>query len=179
MKNRSQEIVWSGMFIALSVVLTRFASIRIPIGGIEGIRIGFGTLPIMVSGILLGPWIGGVVGALADVIGFAISPMGPYMPHFTLTSALYGLLPGFFLQIFPSPKREKRVVWGITITQGLVGGLLTPYFLHTIFGIPWQVLFLPRLFTVPMHIVVYSLLVLSILRTPLPATLIRHVQGKP
>ncbi|NSW76464.1 MAG: folate family ECF transporter S component [Candidatus Atribacteria bacterium] len=178
MKNRSHEIVWSGMFIALSVVLTRFASIRIPIGGVESIRIGFGTLPIMVSGILLGPWVGGTVGALADIIGFAISPMGPYFPHFTLTSALYGLLPGLFLQLFPSPTREKRVVWGIIITQVFVGGLLTPYFLHAIFHIPWQLLLFPRLFTVPIHIVIYSLLSLSTLRVPLPVTLARNVQGR-
>ncbi|MGQ9474156.1 MAG: folate family ECF transporter S component [Candidatus Caldatribacteriaceae bacterium] len=164
MKLRNQEIIFSGMFIALSVVLTRFASLRIPIGGVEGIRIGFGMLPTVLAGILFGPWIGGIVGALADLIGFSLSPMGPYFPHFTLTSALHGFIPGIFGYWFSWGNLEKRAIVGIFATQVLVSGLLTPYFLHTIFGMPWQVLLVPRLFTIPLHIAVYSLLALSLIR---------------
>jgi ECF transporter S component (folate family) len=165
MKIRIREIVFSGIFIALSVVLTRFASLRIPIGGIEGIRIGFGTLPIVLSGILFGPGVGGLVGALADVIGFALSPMGPYLPHFTLTAALHGVIPGLFVSTFRFLSREKRMVAGIVTAQIAVSGVLVPYFLHTIFGMPWKVLMVPRLFTVPIQIAVYTLLVLTLNRT--------------
>lgn len=171
MKLRNQEIIFSGMFIALSVVLTRFASLRIPIGGVEGIRIGFGTLPSVLAGILFGPWIGGIVGALADIIGFSLSPLGPYFPHFTLTSALHGFIPGILGYWFCWGNLEKRAIAAIFVNQVFVSGLLTPYFLHTIFGMPWQVLSLPRLFTIPLHIAVYSLLVVNLLRFPLRAVI--------
>lgn len=173
MKARTREMVFSGMLIALSVVLTRFASIRIPIGGIEGIRIGFGTLPIVVGGILFGPWVGGLVGALADIIGFSLSPMGPYLPHFTLTAALHGIIPGLFAFTLSFGSKEKRMIWGIVLAQVLVSGMLTPYFLHTIFGMPWRILLLPRLVTVPLHSAVYSLLALSLVRVPSFGDLVR------
>ncbi|MEI6157806.1 MAG: folate family ECF transporter S component, partial [Atribacterota bacterium] len=93
MKAETRSVVLQGLLIALGVILTRFASIRVSIGGIEGIRIGVGTLPIMMAGILMGPLSGSLVGCLVDIIGYALNPMGPYMPHFTLTAALYGFIP--------------------------------------------------------------------------------------
>ncbi len=164
MKVKLRDIPILGMLIALSIILTRFASVRIPIGGIEGIRIGFGTLPIILGGIFFGPWLGMMVGAFADVVGFILSPLGPYMPHFTLTSALYGAIPGMIVHAFSFSTVEKRIVLGITIAQVGVGGMLTPYFLHTIFGMPWQLLIIPRLFTVPINIALSSLLCLSLHR---------------
>ncbi|MGC8779220.1 MAG: folate family ECF transporter S component, partial [Candidatus Caldatribacteriaceae bacterium] len=129
----------------------------------------------VISGVLFGPWVGGIVGALSDVVGFALSPLGPYLPHFTLTSALYGFIPGIFTSVLTTSSREKRIIWGIISTQVGVSGLLTPYFLHTIFGMPWKILLLPRLFTVPIHIVVYTLLILTLMRTPSFASLDRKL----
>ena len=92
MKVTSKELVLIGLFIAIGVILTRFASLRIPLGGIEGIRIGVGPLSILLAGIPFGPFYGSFTGAMVDIIGYILSPIGPYMPHFTLTSALYGLI---------------------------------------------------------------------------------------
>jgi len=55
---RARAMAVTGFLIALSVILTRFASFRVAIGGIEGIRVGIGSLPNMMAGILLGPWYG-------------------------------------------------------------------------------------------------------------------------
>ncbi|MBU4228094.1 folate family ECF transporter S component, partial [bacterium] len=90
MKISSHKIATMGLLIALSIILTRIASLRIAIGGVEGIRIGLGGLPIILGGVLFGPLSGGLIGAISDVIGYFINPMGAYMPHFTLTSALTG-----------------------------------------------------------------------------------------
>ena len=48
----SHKITAMGLFIALSVILTRIASLRIAIGSVEGIRIGLGKLPIILGGII-------------------------------------------------------------------------------------------------------------------------------
>lgn len=55
LKISTQKLVYMAFFSSLSIILTRFASFRFFIGSIEGIRIGFGGLPIIFSGILFGP----------------------------------------------------------------------------------------------------------------------------
>lgn len=151
---------------ALSVVLTRFASVRIAIGGVEGIRLGLGALPNIVAGILLGPLYGALSGAVADVAGFTISPMGGYLPHFTLTAALTGTIPGVVVLAFRRRRKEdpSLVVLGLAVAAGtaLVGWGLTPYFLHTLFGMDYRVIMPPRLVAGLLEIPAYSLVVRAV-----------------
>ncbi len=170
MQGKSQRITFASMFIAMSVVLTRFASIRLAIGGVEGVRIGFGTFPIILGGMLFGPSWGGAIGALADVIGFSLSPGGPYFPHFTLTSALYGVIPGI-LALLPFRKRTVQILWSVLLPQVGIGCFLTPYFLHTLFDMPWKVLLIPRLVSTPLNVAFYTFLLLGLSRTPVFALL--------
>ena len=96
-----RDMVVLSLLIGLNVVLTRIASIRIPIGGVESLRIGFGAVPVIFAGLFFGPRAGAVVGALGDVAGFIMSPAGgAFMPHFTLTAALTGAIPPLALRLF-------------------------------------------------------------------------------
>jgi ECF transporter S component (folate family) len=156
MKISSRTITITGFLIALSILLTRVASIRLAIGGVEGIRIGFGGLPIILGGILFGPLYGGIIGAFSDILGYIINPIGAYMPHFTLTSALTGIIPALILKI--NQKNELNIFkLGIAVTVGQVitSLILVPYFIHTIFGIPWVVLMPARIIATPINIVIY------------------------
>ncbi|NLJ38698.1 MAG: folate family ECF transporter S component [Candidatus Atribacteria bacterium] len=172
MKVTSKELVLIGLFIAIGVILTRFASLRIPIGGIEGIRIGVGPLAIILAGILFGPFYGSFTGAMVDIIGYVLSPIGPYMPHFTLTSALYGFIPGLIsfsiTPLYPEVKNlPKFLIWGtIVLTQVIVGFILTPVFLHFIFGIPWRVLIIPRLISTPIQVLLFGFVLQFLNKTP-------------
>ena len=65
MKISSHKITTMGLLIALSIILTRVASLRIAIGGVEGIRIGLGGLPIILGGVIFGPLTGGIIGAFS------------------------------------------------------------------------------------------------------------------
>ena len=152
----SRTITITGFLIALSILLTRVASIRLAIGGVEGIRIGFGGLPIILGGILFGPLYGGIIGAFSDILGYIINPIGAYMPHFTLTSALTGIIPALILKI--NQKNELNIFkLGIAVTVGQVitSLILVPYFIHTIFGIPWVALMPARIIATPINIVIY------------------------
>ncbi len=155
---RPRQITFWALLVALAVVLTRFASVRIAIGGVEGIRLGFGALPIIMAGVYFGPLAGGVVGAVADVVGFFLSPMGAYMPHFTLTSALTGAIPGL---VRYRNEGEGTALFElfifIGIGQALTSVLLVPYFLQTLFGVPMAVTLFPRLVAQVIQIPVYSL----------------------
>lgn len=156
----ARVVTWSAMLIALSVVLTRVASIRIPVGGIEAIRIGFGALPILFAGITGGPLLGFLVGALADLVGYGINPMGPYSPLITLSSGLLGLIPGLVMKLFlRSEWSWGKVALGVAVAQVVVGMAFTPWALHVSFGVPYAVLIPPRLVSKPLEIVAFSLLI--------------------
>jgi len=112
MKISSHKITTMGFLIALSIILTRIASLRIAIGGVEGIRIGLGRLPIILGGIIFGPLAGGLIGTFSDLLGYFINPMGAYMPHFTLTSALTGIIPAAILSL---KKNEELTFFELSI----------------------------------------------------------------
>lgn len=81
-----------GVMLALCVVLGRF-SVYLT----ESIKISFAFLPIAIVGMLFGPYAGLLIGALNDILGYLIAPMGAYFPGYTITSALTGLVFGLWL----------------------------------------------------------------------------------
>jgi len=166
MKISSRKITTMGILMALSIILTRIASLRIAIGGVEGIRIGFGKLPIILGGIVFGPLSGGVIGAFSDLLGYFINPIGAYMPHFTLTSALSGVIPAVVLRLIKRKDEPSTVELGIAITTGhiIISLILIPYFLHSLFGLPWAVLMPARMIAGPINIFIYIYIINIILR---------------
>jgi len=155
-----------GFLIALSIILTRIASLRIAIGGVEGIRIGLGKLPIILGGIIFGPLSGGLIGAFSDLLGYFINPIGVYMPHFTLTSALTGIIPATILILMKKKDEPNVFDLGIAITTGQVitSIILIPYFLNILFGLPWKVLIPPRMVAEPIQIFIYTYTINIILK---------------
>jgi len=165
MKISSHKITTIGLLIALSIILTRIASLRVAIGGVEGIRIGLGRLPIILGGIIFGPLAGGLIGAFSDLLGYFINPIGAYMPHFTLTSALTGIIPATILILM---RKDEPNVFdlgiAITIGQVITSIMLIPYFLHFLFGLPWKVLILPRIISEPIQVFIYTYTINIILK---------------
>ena len=166
MKISSHKITTMGLLIALSIILTRIASLRIAIGGVEGIRIGLGKLPIILGGIIFGPLAGGLIGVFSDLLGYFINPIGVYMPHFTLTSALAGIIPATILILMRKKDKPNIFDLGIAITAGQVitSIILIPYFLNILFGLPWKVLIPPRMVAEPIQIFIYTYTINIILR---------------
>ncbi len=137
-KGTTKNIAYFGLLIALNVILTRVGSIRIGGGGTEIVRIGFGGYPVIFAGIVFGPLGGGVVGAIGDLIGMIISPMGPYMPHFTLSAALTGVIPGLIMLMFKDTKSRTsfwKLLLAIAIGQITTSVFMTPYFMERLFSI--------------------------------------------
>lgn len=102
-KFTSLTIVRAGLFISMSLVLKVMFELYIPLSGIPALRINFASIPLMLSGIFLGPLAGFLTGAAADIINFIVKPGGPFFPGFTLVSGLSGLLPGI---VFKYIKRD-------------------------------------------------------------------------
>ena len=158
MKNFSiKKMVYSSFLITLSIILTRILSLRFAIGGVEGIRIGFGSLPIIFGGIMLGPAAGGLIGALSDLIGYFINPLGAYMPHFTFTAFLTGFIPGVLMfYVFKKQITYFSLLISIATGQIISSVLLVPIFLDMLFGVPFEVTILPKIIGEAVNITVYT-----------------------
>lgn len=82
----------AAIFIALHIVLTNILAIQTPF-----IRIDFGFLAVAIFSMLFGPLKGGIMAAVADVIGCLLFFPGLYFPGFTLSAFLSGVIYGYFL----------------------------------------------------------------------------------
>lgn len=118
-----KTVVSISLMVALSIILTRFFSISTPT-----LRIGFGDIPVMLSGMFLGPVAGAITGLLADLIGFAINPLGPiYFPGFTISAALRGALFGWIFMYVRNRKSKLNfnIVNIIVVIVLAIGIILT------------------------------------------------------
>jgi len=163
------------VLVSFQIVLARLASLRVSIGGIEGIRLGFGAFPSIFAGIAYGPLAGAVVGALGDIIGFFINPMGAYMPHFTLTAALTGAIPGFVAKALGGPSKINLSRLLVTVAAGQIVSsvLLVPLFLRQLFGLPLAATLPAKIVGEAVNIPLYTLL-FDALRKRFPSL---HIAG--
>ncbi len=147
-------MVACGLLTAISIVLTRLFSFQIPIAGVGAIRLGFGPLPVIMAGMMFGPLAGGAVGMLADVVGYAVNPMGgAYIPHLTVIAALTGVVPGLVVRLARrEPPTFKSILAAITAGQFVTALVLTPYVLYRVLHVPVWV-------NVPLRVVAQCILV--------------------
>lgn len=143
-----------GFLIALNIILSSFIAI-------PGI-ISFGGFPIIFGGIVFGPVIGGLVGAVGDIVSFIVRPTGPFMPHFVLTSALTGIIPGLIVKLLRN-NLSKSKLWkifiAILIGQVITTVLMVPYFRLILFAHPFVVTTLRAAQKQAINIPVYAVLI--------------------
>jgi len=162
-KISTRELVNLSFLIALNIVLSRVASIRINIGSVEGIRIGFGGFPVILAGIIFGPAAGGIVGAIGDMVGYYINPAGAYVPLFTISAALTGIIPSLVLKL---TKHTNWTLWQLIIAIGIgqfiTSIILTPYFLQLAFNIRFFATLPARIIAQGINVPIYAILVQKI-----------------
>ena len=129
--------VFTAALTALSVILTRYASINIG----TTIRIGFGRLPVMLASVWFGPILGAICGGAADVIGALMST--GWNPILTVPAVVCGILPFFLFKLFRvrdsvSSKKEVfpnvlRTGASVVITKVVTQGILMTLLLAFVF----------------------------------------------
>lgn len=120
----------SAMLLALSVILGVFANLSIPLMGTNTIKIGFNVVPIVLTAILYGPVVAGTVGGLSDIISFIISPMGGYIPGFTISFVLVGVVYGVFFY------QEK-----VTLKRIIAAEIIVTLVINIFLGVLWFKIF--------------------------------------
>jgi ECF transporter S component (folate family) len=130
---RVKKLVLAGLLLAVLVVVERLVSIET-----QFLRITFAYVPIMLSGILLGPAWSGAVAALGDVIGMILFPKGAYFPGFTVSAFLTGLVYGLFLY---NTKNNRQFFLRL-----MAGTFIVAVFIHIGLNSLWLVIMYKRAF---------------------------------
>lgn len=104
-KNTTKQITYTALFTALAVL---FNLVDIPLNNTYSLSLVF--IPCFVAGVFLGPWLGATSGFLGDVIAHLLHPRGVYIPFISISSALYGMIPGLLFAIKRGNPYLKTVI---------------------------------------------------------------------
>lgn len=121
-------VVFCGMMCAMAIALNMVASVSVG----PYIRIGFSGLPNQVVAYLFGPAVGGIFGAMLDVIKYLIKPEGAFFPGFTLSAALGGIIYG--VALYGRKVSLQRVFAAQLIVKVFVNILLNTLWLNLLYG---------------------------------------------
>ena len=115
-----RALCFAAMLAAMSLIIGKFLQIPNPFQNI--IRISFENLPILLAGIVMGPFVGALTGVVADLLGcvlygYAINPV------ITLGAAAVGLISGISANYIVRRPLAARVVFAAVVSH-LVGSVV-------------------------------------------------------
>lgn len=132
---KTRVLVLMGLFIAINVILSRFVT---PID-LPYVRVSFGFIATAFSSILLGPILGGLSAAIADILGFFLKPStGSFFPGFTVSALLAGIFYGLFLH--KKPESLLRTVLAVISITLIIDLGLNTYWLSILYKKAWVIL---------------------------------------
>lgn len=144
-----QLIAFGAIFMALRVVL---GFLEINIG--DSYRITFAPLPVTLASYMLGPVVGGVIGACGDIITLIIHPTGAINFGILLAKTLWGVLMGWFLH--NKPVTLLRSVLANLTTITICNVIITTASLCIVYGYPLMVILPARLITNVILFAIYA-----------------------
>ncbi len=145
----------SAMLTAISVVIGIFCKTLLNFGG--GLfRVTFENLPIIMSGIMFGPIVGGLVGAATDIVSYFLSPqLYAINPIVTAGAASVGIISGFFARYVFKQKGYARLIFP-SIFAHIVGSMIIkPIGLYQFYGVA-------VLWRVPLYFIIAPLEILAL-----------------
>lgn len=138
-KLTTKTLTVAAMLIAVQVVLGKLS-----VGDAQVLKVGLGFIGTAMIGYFLGPWLGGMVMIVDDIIANTIFSTGAgFFPGFTLGAFISGVIAGLFLhqQRISLPRLFAYELVQITITNMIFNTL----WLHIMYGAPFTHLFWVRL----------------------------------
>ncbi|MDE5831008.1 MAG: folate family ECF transporter S component [Clostridia bacterium] len=136
--SKTKKMILSALLLTLSIVLSRFLSIKTPI-----LSITFNFVPIMLSAIWLGPKYTCVISGLSDLIGAVLFPFGEFFIGFTISSITMGLIYGLILY-----KRECEFTKKGLIVRLIIAIVIETIVVQTILNTLWLVIMYNKAFFV-------------------------------
>ncbi|MCR5488036.1 MAG: folate family ECF transporter S component [Lachnospiraceae bacterium] len=150
-------ITTAGMLLAAAVVLGFF---KIPISQVVEIRLQF--LPVAAAGMLLGPFWGGVTGALSDILGYMVRPTGPFFPGFTVSAAIQGVIYGLILH--GKEASIRRIILSQAVDLICVSFFLNSLWLSMLYGQGFLAVFTARIIKNLVMFPINTFLLMAVMR---------------
>ena len=127
-----QQLAFTGLLVAIGVVLSQLVSITLPTPSNPIIKFGIGYVPIIIASILYGPIVGALAGLSQDLLGFFLIG-GPifgqtFHPGFTLNAIVYGIIPGLLFLFFRSSKKQNQYFYINFVVIGIFVLMVAWYF---------------------------------------------------
>jgi ECF transporter S component (folate family) len=133
-------LVLMGLFVALAIVLARVTNWYI----LPTQRVNFSFLATAIASIVLGPFLGAINAAVADIVGYFLFPAGgAFFPGFTITAIVNATLFGLFL--YKKPVTILRVALAVLCVSLIGDFLLNTVWLSILFQKAWFPLLITRI----------------------------------
>ena len=136
----TKVITTAAMMTAISVLIGIFCKNYMNFGVPPGLlRVTFENLPIIMSGILYGPIIGGVVGVLTDLISYLLSSQA-YPPNLivTLGAAASGIIAGVVAKYLIRKSGKLQIIVAGALSHLIASMIIKSIGLYQYYG--WLVL---------------------------------------
>lgn len=152
-----RNLVLCGVLLAMKLALAFFSIQLTPF-----LRIGFSFLTMAIIGLLFGPVIGGMFGALSDVLSYFVQPSGPFYVGFTIVSIATGIFYGIML--YHKKITLKRCVATEIFASIFINMILNTLALSFLYGKGFLALLSFRVFKDILSIPINSVLLFVVLR---------------
>lgn len=163
LKLSTKKMMLMALFAAISIILVRFLSFYLPIFGSTTVRIGLGSIPLFLAGLLLGPLAGAITGIVADVLGTTLFS-GMYFPGFTLSAALAGFIPGLLRSKLKGELTFLHTLFILGISELITSLGLNTLWVCILYHIPYLTMFVPRVIVALPLTLVYTWITYALYR---------------
>lgn len=156
-RSNVRVITTAAMLTAISVVIGMFCKNFLNFG--SGLyRITFENFPIILSGIVFGPVVGGMVGLVADLISCIFSSSGAPLPLVSLGAFLVGWTSGMVSHYILKKRSMLRIIASAAAAHIIGSMIVKPIGLFGFYG--WAVLWrIPMYFVIaPIEIIIICLM---------------------
>lgn len=145
MKNELKNLkltVTLAMLVAISIILGKYLAIN---GG-NVMRFSLESMPIILAGMAFGPVAGGLVGAVADLVGCLMVGY-TINPTITVGAAVIGIISGLVPSLLKKARLDERLVTIITVAAAHLAGsvIIKTLGLAAYYDMPFGILLLWRL----------------------------------
>lgn len=136
--SKTKKLILSALLLTLTIVLSRFLSIKTPL-----LSINFSFVPIMLAAIWLGPKYTVLIAGLSDLIGAILFPFGEFFIGFTVSTCLAGLIYSLLLY-----KKDGELTNKQLIIRLIIACLLVTVLVNTALNTLWLVIMYNKAFIV-------------------------------
>ncbi len=150
-----KTMTMASMLTAMSVVIGIFCKTLLNFGA--GLyRITFENLPILISGIMFGPLVGGIVGVATDLISYLLSPQ-LYPPNYIVTLGAFsiGVVSGLLSRYVFKKRGYARLIFPSLFAHIIGSMIIKPIGLFQFYS--WAVLW-----RIPLYVIIAPLEILII-----------------